>query len=248
MDQSVIITGGGQGIGRRIALTLAERGTSVCIADNNEARAREVAAEIQTLRGRAIYSVCDVARTADCEQAVAATVEAFGGLTGLINNAAIFSTLAMRPFWEIPEAEWMSVMDVNLTGVWRFARAALPALREAKEASIVNMSSSTVMMGRQNYAHYVSSKAGVIGLTRAMAREVGELGIRVNAITPGPVTTEIPRASVTDTQRQALVAAQSLKRQGQPEDIATVVAFLLSADSRFITGQTINVDGGMMHL
>ena len=248
MDQSVIITGGGQGIGRRIALTLAERGTSVCIADNNEARAREVAAEIQTLKGRAIYSVCDVARTADCEQAVAATVDAFGGLTGLINNAAIFSTLSMRPFWEIPEAEWMSVMDVNLTGVWRFARAALPALREAKEASIVNMSSSTVMMGRQNYAHYVSSKAGVIGLTRAMAREVGELGIRVNAITPGPVTTEIPRASVTDTQRQALVAAQSLKRQGQPEDIATVVAFLLSADSRFITGQTINVDGGMMHL
>jgi NAD(P)-dependent dehydrogenase (short-subunit alcohol dehydrogenase family) len=248
MDQSVIISGGAQGIGRRIALTLAERGAAVCIADNNEARAREVAAEIEKLKGRAIYSVCDVACTADCERAVTATLEAFGGLTGLINNAAIFSTLTMRPFWEIPEAEWMAVMDVNLSGVWRFARAALPALRKAKDSAIVNMSSSTVMMGRQNYAHYVASKAGVIGLTRAMAREVGEFGIRVNAITPGPVTTEIPRASVTDAQRQALVAAQSLKRQGQPEDIASVVAFLLSPDSRFITGQTLNVDGGMMHL
>ena len=114
---------------------------------------------------------------------------------------------------------------------------------------IVNVSSASAFRApASDLAHYVASKAGVIGLTRAMAREVGEFGIRVNAITPGPVTTEIPRASVTDAQRQALVAAQSLKRQGQPEDIASVVAFLLSPDSRFITGQTLNVDGGMMHL
>ena len=248
MDQSVIITGGGQGLGRRIALTLAERGAAVCIADNNEVRAHAVVAEVEKLKGRAIASICDVSRTTDCERAVTATVDAFGSLTGLINNAAIFSTLSMRPFWEIPEDEWQSVMDVNLTGVWRFARAALPALRKSREASIVNMSSSTVMMGRQNYAHYVASKAGVIGLTRAMAREVGELGIRVNAITPGPIATEVPRATVSDAQRQAFLAAQSLKRPGQPEDIAAAVAFLLSPDSRFITGQTLNVDGGMLHI
>jgi 3-oxoacyl-[acyl-carrier protein] reductase len=104
------------------------------------------------------------------------------------------------------------------------------------------------MMGRRNYAHYVASKAGVIGLSRAMARELGEFGVRVNAVTPGPIVTEIPRASVTPQQREELISAQSLKRAGQPDDIATVVAFLLSPDSKFISGQTINVDGGMMHL
>jgi 3-oxoacyl-[acyl-carrier protein] reductase len=248
MSQKVIVTGGGQGIGRRIALTLAERGAAVCIADTNAAKAETVVAEIVATGGRAIFAICDVSRAEQCEQAVAATAEAFGGVTGLVNNAAIFSTLPMRPFWEIPEEEWDAVMAVNLKGVWLMARAALPRLLEAERASIINMSSSTVMMGRQNYAHYVGSKAGVIGLSRAMAREVGEFGIRVNALTPGPVFTEVPRASVTAQQREQLVAAQSLKRAGAPEDIASVVAFLLGDDSQFMTGQTVNVDGGMMHI
>jgi 3-oxoacyl-[acyl-carrier protein] reductase len=248
MSQQVIVTGGGQGIGRRIALTLAARGAAVCIADNNEEKGRAAAAEVTEQGGRCIFVKCDVARSGDCQRAVEETVAKFGGVSGLVNNAAIFSTLLMRPFWEIPEDEWQAVMDVNLTGVWRFARAAVPRLREAPDASIVNMSSSTVMMGRRNYAHYVASKAGVIGLSRAMARELGEFGVRVNAVTPGPIITEIPRASVTPQQREELISAQSLKRPGHPDDIATVVAFLLSADSKFISGQTINVDGGMMHL
>jgi NAD(P)-dependent dehydrogenase (short-subunit alcohol dehydrogenase family) len=248
MSQQVIVTGGGQGIGRQIALTLAARHFAVCIADNNREKGHEVAAEIEKQGGRSIFVYCDVSSSADCRRVVAETVVAFGGVSGVVNNAAIFSTLTMRPFWEIPEDEWNAVLNVNLTGVWQLTRAAVPKLRDAQDSSIVNMSSSTVMMGRQNYAHYVASKAGVIGLSRAMARELGEFGIRVNAITPGPIMTEVPRASVTPQQREQLVAAQSLKRAGQPDDIASVVAFLLSSDSKFISGQTINVDGGMMHL
>jgi 3-oxoacyl-[acyl-carrier protein] reductase len=248
MNQKVIVTGGGQGIGRRIALTMSERGAEVCIADTNVARGNAVVSEITAAGGRALFVECDVSNAAACEAVVAKTAEAFGGVTGLVNNAAIFSTLPMRPFWEIPEEEWDAVLSVNLKGVWLMARAALPQLREAAEASIINMSSSTVMMGRQNYAHYVASKAGVIGLSRAMAREVGQFGIRVNALTPGPVFTEIPRATVTEQQRADLVNAQSLKRSGEPQDIAAVVAFLLGPDSKFMTGQTVNVDGGMMHI
>lgn len=248
MKQKVIVTGGGQGLGRQIALTIAERGTAVCIADTNAAKAQAVVDEIVSAGGRGISVVCDVSRTEHCEMAVAATADEWGGVTGLVNNAALFSTLTMRPFWEIPEEEWDAVMAVNMKGVWLMCRAALPRLREAERASIVNMSSSTVMMGRQNYAHYVGSKAGVIGLSRAMARELGGFGIRVNALTPGPVSTEVPRATVTPQQREQLVAAQSLKRPGTPKDIAGVVAFLLGDDSQFMTGQTVNVDGGMMHI
>jgi len=248
MIDSVIVTGGGQGIGRRIALTIAARGGGVCIADTNEERGSSVVEEIGSAGGKAVFAKCDVSSFADCEAAVAAATESFGSVNGIVNNAAIFSTLRVRPFWEIPEQEWDLVMAVNLKGIWQMCRAALPRLREAENASIVNMSSSTVMMGRQNYAHYVGSKAGVIGLSRAMAREVGGFNIRVNALTPGPVFTEIPRATVTPEQQEQLVAAQCLKRPGAPEDIASVVGFLLSPESRFMTGQTVNVDGGMMHI
>jgi NAD(P)-dependent dehydrogenase (short-subunit alcohol dehydrogenase family) len=248
MGQSIIVTGGSQGIGREIVLTLAARGASLCIADKNAEKGRLVAAEVEQRGGRCIFVPCDIARSTDCEHAVAETARSHGGVSGLVNSAAIFSTLTMRPFWEIPEDEWNAVVDVNLSGIWRMTRAAVSHLRRDPGASIVNMSSGTVLMGRPNYAHYVASKAGVIGLSRAMARELGEFGVRVNCITPGPIVTEIPRATVTPQQIQSLVAAQSLKRPGRPDDIATVVAFLLSSESKFISGQTINVDGGMMHL
>lgn len=242
----VVVTGAAQGIGRRLALMLASEGVDVCIADWNEDGGRSVAAESHGGAGRLIFVRTDVADEASCAEAVKAAEEAFGGIFGVVNNASMFSTLQMRPFWEIPTDEWDRVQSVNLKGVFNMSRAALPSLRQAEGASIVNIASSTLLFGRPNYAHYVSSKAGVMGLSRAMARELGAHNIRVNTLTPGPTFTEIERKTVTPEQREAMIRQQCLGRAGAPDDIAAPIMFLLSNDARWITGQLINVDGGMI--
>jgi 3-oxoacyl-[acyl-carrier protein] reductase len=243
---AVIVTGAAQGIGRRMALTLVAEGVDVCVADWNEERGQAVASEETPGKGRRIFVKTDVADQASCDAAVAKAREAFGGVFGLVNNASIFSTLKMRPFWEIPADEWERVQSVNLTGVFNMTRAAREALIASTCGSVVNISSSTILFGRQNYAHYVSSKAGVMGLSRAMARELGPLGVRVNTLTPGPTFTEIERATVTPEQKEAMIATQCLRRPGAPEDIADATLFLLSKQARWVTGQLLNVDGGMI--
>ncbi|MCG7507833.1 SDR family NAD(P)-dependent oxidoreductase [Mesorhizobium retamae] len=243
---AVIITGAGQGIGRRLALTLVAEGVDVCIADWNEDKGRSVAEEEAPGTGRRLFVRTNVADEATCEAAVVATIEAFGGVFGLVNNASIFSTLTMRPFWEIPSEEWDQVQAVNLKGVFNMTRAARQALAASGEGSVVNVASSTILFGRPNYAHYVSSKAGVLGLSRAMARELGDQSIRVNTLTPGPTFTEIERATVTPQQKAAMIGQQCLKRAGGPDDIADAIAFLLSRQARWITGQLLNADGGMI--
>jgi 3-oxoacyl-[acyl-carrier protein] reductase len=242
----VIVTGAAQGIGRRLALTLIEEGVDVCIADWNEEKGAAVVAKRAPGTGRRIFVKTDVADEASCYAAVKAATEAFGGVFGLVNNASIFSTLVMRPFWEIPSDEWDRVQRVNLKGVFNMTRAALDPLKASGSGSVINVSSSTILFGRQNYAHYVSSKAGVVGLTRAMARELGGFGIRANTVTPGPTFTEVERATVTPEQKEAMIASQCLRRAAGPDDIADVMVFLLSHRARWITGQLLNVDGGMI--
>ncbi|WP_326835433.1 SDR family oxidoreductase [Amycolatopsis rhabdoformis] len=236
--KTVLVTGSGQGIGRGVALGLAERGWHVLVADIDEQRAKSVAAEVG---GDAV--AVDISSAESCR----AAADQLSGvaLDGLVNNAALFSTLAMKPFWEIDEAEWNRVLGVNLTGTWQLTKALLPALRRSGDASIVNVAASAVWIGRPNYAHYVASKAGLIGLTYVMSRELAGAGIRANAVTPGSVQTEIPRTTITAEQVRRQVEAQNVQRPATPGDLVGVVAFLLGSDSGFVSGQTVNVDGGL---
>ena len=243
---AVIVTGAAQGIGRRLALTLAAEGIDVLIADANVEKGEAVAKEEAPGKGRRLFVRTDVGSEESCQAAVAAAIGNFGGVFGLVNNASIFSTLAMRPFWEIPGDEWDRVQEVNLKGVFNMTRAARDALVASREGSVVNIASSTIHFGRANYAHYVSSKAGVMGLSRAMARELGPSGVRVNTLTPGPTFTEVERATVTPAQKDAMIEQQCLRRAGGPDDIADPIVFLLSRQARWVTGQLLNVDGGMI--
>jgi 3-oxoacyl-[acyl-carrier protein] reductase len=236
-----VVTGGGQGLGRAFCLAFAGEGVPVVVADVNEQKAAAVAAEV----GETALPVgVDVSDPASVEAMRDAVVGRFGGIGVLVNNAAIFSTLAMRPFGEIPLEEWRRVLDVNVTGAFLCCRAVVPLMTEAGRGKIVNISSATIWTGRPNYLHYVTSKAALIGLTRSLASEVGAAGITVNAITPGSTQTEVERATITSEARRAMAETTALRRIQTPEDVTGAVLFLCSSASDFVTGQTINVDGG----
>lgn len=239
-----IVTGAGQGIGRVFAHALAGAGHRVVIAERDAARGAAVAAEI----GAAAIAVeTDVADEASTLRMAAEAERAFGRIDVLVNNAAIFSTLAMRGFEDIPLAEWEQVMRVNTTGPFLCSRAVLPAMRRAGFGRIVHMASAAVTMGRPNYLHYIASKAALIGMARSMARELGPDGITVNAIMPGATTTEIPRMTVTPEQKARIVAAQCIPRGQVPEDLVGALLFLVSEGAGFVTGQALTVDGGATH-
>ena len=186
--KTVIVTGAAQGIGRAYARRFRDEGCRVVLADLNADKGRGVLAELTDAGPNAIFCTTDVSSETSCKQMVDEALKAFGHVDVLINNAAIFSTIQMKPFWEMSVAEWDGLMAVNLKGVWLAGKACSAPMREQKSGSIVNISSAAYLLARPGYAHYMASKAGVLGLTRAMARELGEFGVRVNAITPGPCT------------------------------------------------------------
>ena len=245
-EKVIIVTGAAQGIGAAYAERLIEEGSTVVLADRNQDGAQAVSNRT-TGPGSGHAFGLDVSDPEACRALAAFAEERFGRVDGLINNAAIFSTIEMRPFWEISIAEWDALMAVNVRGPWLLTSALLPLLRKSTGASVVNIGSDSAAMGRQGYLHYTTSKAGVQGMTFSMSHELGNFGIRVNTLSPGAVKTEVPRATVTPEQQQAIIDAQALHRVGVPEDMTSLAAFLLSDDSGYITGQTISVNGGNLH-
>ena len=246
-DRVAIITGAGQGIGRAFAKAFAAQGAIAVIAERNRERGEAVAAEIAAAGGRARAITTDVADP-DSVAAMAKAVDSeFDRIDILINNAAIFSTLEMRPFDQIPLDEWEDVLRVNVTGAFLCARGVVGAMRRARFGRIINMASGAVTLGRPNYLHYITSKAALDGMTRSLARELGPHGITVNAILPGATFTEIERATVTPEQKQRIVAMQCIPRPETPQDLLGTILFLASDASAFLTGQAITVDGGATH-
>jgi NAD(P)-dependent dehydrogenase (short-subunit alcohol dehydrogenase family) len=244
-DRVVIITGAGQGIGRVFAKAFAMAGATVVIAERNEKTAAAVATEILNADGKALAVTTDVGDPASIAEMIELAEDEFGRIDVLINNAGIFSTLEMRPFDQIPIEEWEQVLRINLTGPFLCARAVLPAMRRAKWGRIINIASGAVRLGRPNYLHYVATKGALAAMSLSMARELGADGITVNAILPGATFTEIERKTVTPQQKERIVAMQCIPRPEVPEDLVGAALFLASDASAFVTGQSLNLDGGV---
>src|SRR5580700_3543508 len=242
--QVVIITGGGKGLGKIYAQEFARAGALVVASDIDGAGAEAVAKGIVAEGGKAIGSHTDISDPASVDRMVEAAQKSFGTIDVLINNASLMSALPRRSWLEIPVEEWDRVMAVNLRGMFLTCRAAFPAMKAQKRRKIVNISSSRVWEGTPNRLHYTTSKAGVIGFTRALAREVAEFGITVNALTPGMTQSETQVASSSGNYLASRVAGRAIERVQVPADLVGAVMFLSSPASDFMTGQTINVDGG----
>ena len=235
-----VVTGAAQGIGRAIAGALAAEGARIVVADLQGAG--EAAASFPGGVGLTV----DVADEAAVERMVEETLERCGGLDVLVNNAGLYASLAMRPFTEIPLEEWRRVMDVNVASMFLTCRAAVPAMRERGGGTIVNISSGTPFRGVPFLLHYVTSKGAIVAFTRALAKEVGRDGIRVNCVAPGFTMSDGVKEhpEVIEQLRDVSVAARTIQRDQDPEDVVGAVTYLAGPTSSFVTGQTIVIDGG----
>ncbi|MBI3300995.1 MAG: 3-oxoacyl-ACP reductase FabG [Deltaproteobacteria bacterium] len=246
-----IVTGGARGIGQAYCLGLARAGARVVVADILDTG--ETVAKVKDAGTVAIGVHVDVASFASVQQMVSQAIAAFQKIDILVNNAALMAGLKMGPFHQIAEEEWDRVMAVNVKGIWQCTRAVTPSMMQQQYGKLINISSTTILMGVPGLLHYVASKGAVFAMTRALARELGPFGIRVNTITPGLTQSQAIKDMIAAAPEQLgamskqLAAQAALGREQYPEDLVGTVVFLASADSDFITGQTINVDGGVVH-
>ena len=246
--KAALVTGGAQGIGAAYAKALAAEGAKVCVSDVTDCRA--VCDMITATGGEAIAVMADVTDPPAVRAMVADTVNAFGRLDILVNNAAIFGKLEIRPFTEISSAEWDQVSAVNVRGVFECCKAVVDEMRRRGSGRIVNVASATVFKGSPLLLHYVASKGAVVALTRALARELGPDNITVNCIAPGLVISEsvASNRSYDADFISANMGSRSLQREATPADMIGPMIFLCSDESAFMTGQTVVVDGGsVMH-
>jgi len=240
----VIVTGGARGLGRAYALGLAREGYAVAVADR--AAAGEVAAEIESAGGDALAVEVDVGELASTESMAEQVVARWGRIDVLVNNAAYFTQIVKKPFEELTVAEWDLAFGVNVRGTWLCCRAVAPFMKAQRAGKIVNTSSMTVPSGIPGFLHYVASKSAIVGLTRALAREVGEWGISVNTISPDYVPHD-PEYAARQPEMAAVLAQQrAFKRDPVPEDLVGTILYLAGPASDFVTGQDFWVNGGRL--
>ncbi|OQX55721.1 MAG: 3-oxoacyl-ACP reductase [Candidatus Aminicenantes bacterium 4484_214] len=240
-DKISIVTGASQGIGKAIADLLAQEGARVILWDIQEEKLKDLAQEIQTRGGQADFQQVDVSKLAEVEEAAKTALDHYGQIDHLVNNAGITrDNLLMR----MSEEEWDLVFQVNLKGVFNCCKAVIRAMMSRRQGRIVNIASVVGLMGNLGQTNYAASKAGVIGFTKSLAREVAARNITVNAVAPGYILTPMTEILSEQTKHMFLNLIP-LKKFGRPEDVAKAVRFLLSEDAAYITGQVLNVNGGM---
>ena len=240
-DRVAIVTGGGRGIGRAIALKLAGAGATVVVSDILEREAEAVAGEIKSAGGQSLVCLADVSSSSDVTRLAEATMKDYGRIDILINNAGIARDQILV---RMPEEDWDKVLAVDLKSVFLCSKAVMRPMLKARWGRIVSLSSIAGVMGNPGQANYASAKAGIIGFTRTLAKEVGSHGITVNAVTPGFIDTDMTR-QMDQKRLQEIKKLIPLNRFGTPQDVAEVVAFLASEEAGYVTGQVLGVNGGM---
>ncbi len=239
--KNAIVTGAGHGIGSAIAIDLAKNGANVAIIDRkHDAETDALCSEIVAMGRRALFICADVANFKDAQQAVDKVAREFGSVDILVNNAGVNRDAVI---WKITEEQWDDVIAINLKGYFNYIRAVAPLFKEQGSGKIVNVASINGMRGKFGQSNYSAAKAGIIGLTKTVARELAKSNVNCNVVAPGMIETEMMRAVPEEVKQKAL-AEIMLGRMGQPEDIAWLVTFLCSEKSRHITGEVIKVDGG----
>ncbi len=239
-----IVTGAAQGLGGAYVIRLFEEGAKVVIADILDAK--KVKGAIEERGGEVLTLPTNVSDEESTKEMAQKTIERFGRIDILINNAAISAGIKTKPFYEVSAKEWDEVMKVNLKGAFLCSKAVYPQMKKQRKGKIVNVSSGTFFKGIPLFIHYVTSKGGIVAFTRALARELGDDGICVNAIAPGYTITDVMREKPMFNQEfhRSVINSRCIKREEQPQDVTGTIVFLSSDESDFITGQTIIVDGG----
>jgi 3-oxoacyl-[acyl-carrier protein] reductase len=237
-----VITGASRGIGKATAMQMAAEGAHVVLTSRNVAAAEAVAEEIRRQGGKALALAVDVSAVADVEALMKRTTDTYGALHILVNNAGVTrDNLIMR----MSDEDWQTVLTTNLTGTYHCIRAASKIMMKQREGKIINITSVVAEMGNKGQANYCAAKAGVIGLTKTVARELASRNVQCNAVAPGLIDTDMTSV-LPDSAKEVLLQSIPLGRMGKPEDVAHLVVFLASREADYITGQVLNVDGGLV--